>query len=117
MAMLASMVVACTTDRDIDPRPGRSIVIDVILTIDNQRARSVMVYLESGTRSDTLGMVPRGANRSFALPSGAGDSTSVLRLEARERRSVVRSRTFQVTPGHQVVWTLDQTSGGTMTMR
>jgi hypothetical protein len=118
VTMLVGSVVACSTDRDLEARPPRSIVTDVILTIDNQTSRPLVIYLESGTRWDSLGVVPRRANRSFALPSGASDSTSVLRLEARERRTVaVRSQTFQVWSAQQVVWTLDPTRRGTMTMR
>jgi hypothetical protein len=117
--LVAALVTACATDDSAQPRVPRSIVTDVILTVDNRTPRAVLIYLESGSWSDSLGMVARRSSRSFALPSGAGDSTSVLRLEARERRGVagLRSQVFQLASGHQVVWTLDPNRPASMTMR
>src|SRR5688572_3171415 len=55
----ASLVSACGTDDRREPPPSRSIVADVILTIDNRTSRAALIYLEAGTFRDSLGVVPR----------------------------------------------------------
>ena len=120
IALVAGLAYACAATEDTQKsRASRSIVADVILTVDNRTSRAVVIYLEADTLHDSLGVVPRRASRSFALPSAAGDSTSALRLEARDRRDTpgIRSDVFRAAPGHQVVWTLDRTSAGALTMR
>jgi hypothetical protein len=116
---LAILASACGTDDRREPPPSRSIVADVILTIENRRSQAALIYLEAGTFRDSLGVVPRRSSRSFSLPSGAGDSTNALRLEARERRTVpgLRSEAFHLSSGHQVVWTLDRSRTTAVTMR
>jgi len=119
LMVLASLTSACATEDHRKPPPSRSVVADVILTVDNPTSRRVIIYLESGVTRDSLGVVPRRSSRSFSMPSTAGDSTSVLRLEARERRTVagVRSNVFHVSSGHHVVWTLGRIGSGVLTMR
>ena len=119
LMVLASLISACATEDYRKPPPSRSVVADVILTVDNQTSRRVMIYLESGVIRDSLGVVPRRSSRSFSMPSTMGDSTSLLRLEARERRTVagVRSDVFRVSSGHHVVWTLGRIGSGVLTMR
>ncbi len=111
-------VVACASDLSHESPASRSIVADVVLTVDNRTSRPSLIYLRSEDRSDSLGEVPRRSVRSFSLPSGAGDSTTALELEARYDRTVpgVRSPSFHLSPGHQVLWTVDRVSSG-VTMR
>jgi hypothetical protein len=118
LMVVASLTSACATHDDHKPPASRSIVADVIVTVDNQTSRAVMIYLESGVIRDSLGVVPRRSLRSFSMPSTVGDSMSALRLEARERRTVpgLRSDAFHLSSGHQVVWTLDRTRSGALTM-
>jgi hypothetical protein len=119
LMMMASLISACATEDYRKPPPSRSVVADVILTVDNQTSRRVLVYLESGVTRDSLGVVPRRSSRSFSMPSTAGDSTSVLQLEARERRGIagVRSNVFRVSSGHHVVWTLGRIGSGVLITR
>jgi hypothetical protein len=56
--MIAAFVAACARDVNREPRPSRSIVTDVILTVDNRTPQSMVSYLHSGSLSDSLGEVP-----------------------------------------------------------
>jgi len=117
--IIAALVSSCDSGERREPRSSRSIIADIILTIDNRTPQSVLVYLRSEGRSDSLGQVARRSTRSFSLPSGSGDSTTALRLEARRTRigSSTLSTVFHLASGHQVVWALDQSRTGTLTMR
>jgi hypothetical protein len=116
--MIAAVVVACAPDLSHESRPSRSIVTDVIVTVENRTSQPSLIYLQFGDRSDSLGEVPRRSARSFSLPSSAGDSTTALQLEARHDPIVpgARSPSFHLSPGHQVIWTVDGVSSG-VTMR
>lgn len=118
---LATMLlVACSAGEQRPPPtpPSRSIVADVILTVENRMPRPLLVYLASSARSDSLGPVARGTTRSFSMPSLAGDSSTMLHLEARTDRSKagILSQAFYIAAGQQVVWTLDGTRS-VVTMR
>ena len=56
--MIAAFVAACARDVNREPRPSRSIVTDVILTVDNRTPQSMVSYLHSGRSSDSLGEMP-----------------------------------------------------------
>ena len=117
--VIAGVVASCTADARHEPAPPRSIVTDVIVTIDNRTSHSASIYIASGAWSDSLGAVPGRSSRSFSVPSRAGDATSALRLRARAGRTsgTLQSSEFFLTSGHQVIWTLDETRNGTVTMR
>jgi hypothetical protein len=119
LAVAGAVSGACTTTDPRDPHVSRSVVADVIVSVDNQTSRQMTIYLDAGATHDSLGVVLAKTTRSFSLPSGASDSTNALQLEARERRrgSGVRSGSFRLTPGHQVVWTLESAGTTSVTMR
>ena len=110
LALLAGSLIACSPDA----RPERSaapryIVADIIISVANQTPRDERIFLEAGPVEHMLGDVPANSLRSFSVPSGAGDSTSQLQLEARARAtSKLRSSAFMLSSGKRVVWTLDK---------
>jgi hypothetical protein len=119
LAVAGTVSWACTTNDPRESHVSRSVVVDVIVSVDNQTSRPMTIYLDAGAMHDSLGVVLARSTRSFSLPSGASDSTNVLTLEARERwrGSGVRSGEFRLTPGHQVVWTLEKAGTTSVTMR
>jgi len=65
-----------------------------------------------------LGDVASGATQSFSLPSALVGSPSPLRLEAiGDGGMVVRSQTFGVVRGEQVVWNFADTGRGRVDKR
>ena len=113
MAVLLCAVGACATDRAPVPRASGSIVADVIIQVINQSPRDKRIVLEAGAREHHLGIVRGRSARSFSVPSGAGDSSGALRLEAREQPfPAVRSALFRMSPGDRVNWLLDRTGRG-----
>ena len=106
------LAVACSRgERAVNAAPAsKSIMTDVVLTVDNRMPSLLIVYLESAGRIDSLGTVARGMTRSFSVPSGIGDSSTVLYLRARNRASApgIRSQAFHLAPGEQVLWTVDR---------
>lgn len=119
LTSVAILVTACAADPQPLPRVSRSIIADVIVTIDNQTRQGMVIYVEAGTTRDSLGIVPRGSSRTFPLPSAVGDSTSLLRLEAHDShaRSSLRSDVFRLASAHQVVWTIRRNGNASVTMR
>jgi hypothetical protein len=117
--LLASLLSGCAPDDEREPPASRSIVADVIIAVDNRSWRPMSIYVEAGQTEHSLGAVPGRSSRSFSLPSGAGDSTTDLQLEARERHAGarVRSRVFRVSSGQRISWTLQRSGSGTMTLR
>jgi hypothetical protein len=115
----AGMLTACTRDERQQPNASHYIVSDVIVAVTNQTSREKRIFLEVGKVEYSLGSVDGRSSRSFSMPSSAGDSTSELQLEARERRSPsgIRSGGFRVSSGQRVVWTLDQSGRGIVTTR
>ena len=108
-ALLMCAVGSCATDVAPLPRTPSSIVADVIIRVSNQSSRDKGIFLEAGAKEHRLGIVRGHSSRSFSVPSGAGDSTSALRLEARERPySPLRSGVFRLSPGDRVIWMLDR---------
>ena len=110
LALVAGSLIACAPDA----RPERSatpryIVADIIISVANQTPRDKRIFLEAGPVEHMLGDVPANSSRSFSVPSGAGDSTNQLQLEARARAtSKLRSSAFVLSSGKRVVWTLDK---------
>ena len=102
-----------------DTRAPRFIVADVMVSVSNQSAREMQIYVGSATQEHVLGPVPGRSSRSFSLPSGLGDSTRALHFEARAGRQTpgVRSDPFSVSPGEQVRWVIGERGGGTVTKR
>lgn len=104
------LVVALLLGCNAAPPPGGGgphfVVADVIVSVSNQSSRELQIYVGSGSQERELGPVPGRSSRSFSLPSGLGDSTEPLHFEARARRSTtgIRSDTFSVSPGEQVLW-------------
>jgi hypothetical protein len=88
---------------------SRSVAADVILSVTNHTPRRMIIYLRAGTTEDSLGIVAERSSRSFTLPSGRGGSDSLV-FEARPARSTagIRSESFLVTGGQQVLWTFDE---------
>ena len=113
------VAAGCAADQRADAAPPRSIRTDVVLTVENEEPRPLLIYLRSDAWADSLGQVQGQATRSFSVPSRAADSGSTLRLEARERRnlSIVRSHPVTLPSGHQVVWKLRRLSGSDLTLR
>jgi hypothetical protein len=113
MGLFACSVIACAREEPPAPRAARYIVADIIIAITNQTSRDKSIFLEAGSGEHRLGIVPGHSTRSFSVPRGAGDTTSDLRLEARElRTAAIRSGTFRLSSGDRVVWMLDSTGRG-----
>lgn len=119
MAILAAVISACAGHDQTVPPASRSIVADVIISVDNRSPRPKLIYLDAGRAEHSLGPVPARSSRSFSLPSAAGDSTADLRLEARDRRggTLERSPAFRVSSGQRVRWELDQYGSGSVLTR
>jgi hypothetical protein len=117
--VMAGLLSGCASDDQREPPTPQSIVADVIIAVDNRGWRPMLIYVEAGQTEHSLGAVPGRSSRSFSLPSGAGDSTTDLQLEARERRAGarVRSQPFRVSSGQRISWTLQRSGTGTITMR
>ena len=115
----ASLISGCAPDDQREPPAPQSIVADVIIAVDNRGWRPMLIYVEAGQTEHSLGAVPGRSSRSFSLPSGAGDSTADLQLEARERGAGarVRSQPFRVASGQRISWTLQRSGTGTLTTR
>jgi hypothetical protein len=114
-----AVVSGCAADKRAEAAPPRSILTDVVLTVENEETRPFVIYLRSDAWTDSLGQVPGNATRSFSVPSRAADSVSALRLEAREHRnlSIVRSHALTLASGHQVVWKLHPSKGSDVTLK
>ena len=110
---------ACARDEPPVPRAPLSIVADEIISVANETSNEKRIVLKGGTVEHTLGVVTGHSSRSFPMPSGLGDSTSALQLEARERRATtgLRSTTFLISSGKRVVWTLDKSGHGLLVTR
>lgn len=119
VAAPASLVIACSADSRREAAPARSIVADIVVAIDNRTSRQAVIYLRADTAEYLLGAVAHNSSHAFSLPSGAGDSTIALWLEARdpEPGSAAQSHPFRLSSGHRVSWTLDGTRTGAVTMR
>jgi hypothetical protein len=119
LAATLALVTGCAADQRTEDVPPRSILTDVVLTVENEETRPFVIYLRSDASTDSLGQVPGHATRSFSVPSRAADFASALRLEARERRNlaIVRSHPLTLASGHQVVWKLYRSSGSNVTLK
>lgn len=119
LAATFAIVSGCAAEKRTEAVPPRSILTDVVLTVENEETRPVVIYLRSDGWTDSLGQVPGGATRSFSVPSRAADSASALRLEARQRRdlAIVRSHPLTLASGHQVVWKLHRSGGSDVTLK
>jgi hypothetical protein len=117
--LVLALSLACAGNES-NPLPRqRRIVADVIVSVDNHTSGPVAIYQNAGTASDSLGVVPSGSIKSFSMPWQAPTSTDLVSLEARGRRGVPRaqSESFRLTSGHRIIWILDGTHTGTVTMR
>lgn len=98
---------------------SRSIIADVVVSVDNRTERPVKI--SAGTRSftETLGVVPGRAIKLFSIPSSLGNSVTPLMLDARLSGGTLsaRSPSFRLSNGHTIVWTIDNSSTGIVTMR
>jgi hypothetical protein len=114
-----ALLGACARNEPPPPRASTSIVADEIISVANQTADEKHIVLKGGAVEHTLGVVTGHSSRSFPMPSGLADSTSVLQLEARERRAPtgLRSTTFLISSGKRVVWTLDKSGHGLLVTR
>ena len=116
---LAALCVAC----DSAPRPDTGtphfVVADVIVSITNRSPRELQLYVGTAALEHALGPVPRRSSRSFSLPSDLGDPQVPLHFEARALRAAsgIRSDTFSISPGQQVLWAIDARGGGAVTKR
>ena len=120
--MLSGIVSACSRDKSRQPQAlaaSHEIIADVIVTVTNHTSRMKQVYLSAGQTRHTLGAVPERASRSFSVPSGAGDSTIALYMEANETGSsrLQRSDAFHLASGQRAIWTIDGNGTGVLTMR
>ena len=116
---LGVILLGCNSAPRPDTGAPHFVVADVIVSVTNQSQRELQIYLGSGAQEHSLGPVPGRSSRSFSLPSGLGDSTGLLHFEARARReaTAVRSDSFSVSPGQQVLWVVGERGGGTVTKR
>ena len=113
MELFACSMTACAREEAPVPQAARYIVADVLIAVTNQTSRDKRIFLEAGSNEHGLGIVHGHSSRSFSVPGGAGDSTSDLRLEARElRAAAIRSGTFRLSSGDRVVWMLDSNGRG-----
>ena len=113
MALVACALGACAGDEPRAPEPPRYIVTGVAIYVTNQTSRDKGIFLHAGAKEHRLGVVRGHSSRSFSVPSGEGDSTSDLHLEAREQRAAaVRSGVFRLSSGDRVNWMLDKDGRG-----
>lgn len=113
MALLTCFASACAHDDAPPTRAPSSIVADVIIAVTNQTSQDKRIFLEAGVKEHPLGVVRGHSTRSFSVPSGAGDSTSDLRLQARQHPfAPVRSGVFRLSSGDRVAWLLDRNGRG-----
>ena len=105
--------------RDTAHPPSRRIVADVIVSVTNATSRLQRISLQVGATELSLGEVPGHSSRSFSVPTGAGDSTVLLQMAARDGRSHNRtlSTGFHLVSGQRAVWNLDESGRGVLTMR
>lgn len=113
------LIVACSGNEQSAPPVSRSIIADVIVSVDNQTRNPLSIHVGAGSVTESLGVVSGRSVKSFAMPSGLGTPASLIQLEARGRkgRSNVRSASFTLSSGHRLIWTLDRTKNGTVTIR
>jgi hypothetical protein len=116
---LGLLLVGCHAPPPPDAGAPHFVVADVIVSVTNQSQRELQIYLGTGAQEHSLGPVPGHSSRSFSLPSDLGQSTGPLHFEARVRREAtgVRSDSFSVSPGQQVLWTVGDHVSGAVTKR
>lgn len=119
---ISGTVPACSGDTGRPPQAltaSHEIIADVIVTVTNHTSRLKQIYLSAGQTRHTLGAVPERASRSFSVPSGAGDSTIALYMEASEAGSsdFQRSDAFHLASGQRAIWTIEGNGTGVLTMR
>jgi hypothetical protein len=119
MTVLCMPLANCARGEPEPARGSQSIVADVLISVANQTPREKHIFLQGSAIEHTLGVVPGNSSRSFSVPSAAGDSTSELRLEAREPRQAagLRSSVFLLSSGKRVVWTLNEAGQGLLVNR
>ena len=119
--LLVAALTSCARENAHDAAPPlpRRIVADVIVSVTNATSRLQRISLQVGAAELSLGEVPGHSSRSFAVPSGAGDSTMLLQMAARDGRSHNRilSTGFHLASGQRAVWSLDESGRGVLTMR
>lgn len=117
--LFAALNVTCTGNEQAAPPRQRSIIADVIVSVDNHTSNSVAIYVNTGAVSDSLGVVPGRSIKSFSMPWEVGAPLNLVWLEARGRHGApdARSESFRLPSGHRIIWMLDRTRTGTVTMR
>ena len=119
--LLVAALTGCAEEkaRDAAPPLPRRIVADVIVSVTNATSRLQRISLQVGATELSLGEVPGHSSRSFSVPTGAGDSTVLLQMAARDGRSHNRtlSTGFHLVSGQRAVWNLDESGRGVLTMR
>ncbi len=118
--LLVLLASGCKSGDEARTLPAsRSIIADVVVSVDNRTSNPVLIYAGAGDVSEPLGTVPRMALRSFSVPSSLNQPVQVLHLDARGQNGTPRahSQSFRLSSGHRVIWTLDRTHNGTVTMR
>ena len=116
---LAALLAGCESVPRPDTGAPHFVVADVIVSITNRSPRELQLYVGTAALEHALGPVPRRSSRSFSLPSELGDPHGPLHFEARTLRATsgIRSDTFSISPGHQVLWAIDASGGGAVTKR
>jgi hypothetical protein len=119
IAGFSALVLSCSRARPPEAAAAHFVVADVIVSVTNQSPRELQIYVGTAALEHSLGRVPGRSSRSFSLPSGLGDSTGPLHFEARGRRDgiSVRSDTFSVAAGQQVLWAIGESGSGSVTKR
>ena len=114
-----AIIAACSSNDQSVPPVSRSIIADVIVSVDNQTMNPLSIHVGAGQVTESLGVVSGRSVKSFAMPGRLGTAASPIRLEARGRRGMsnVRSASFKMSAGHRLIWTLDRTRNGTVTIR
>ncbi len=117
--IMAALVAGCKATARPAAAESHFVVADVILSVSNQSRMEVRIYLLAGVTEYALGAVPPRSTRSFSLPGGLGDAQDDLSLEARERRegTGIRSASFSLSHGQQVLWTFDEKGSRTVTKK
>lgn len=114
-----ALLSGCNSAPQPDTGAPHFVIADVIVSITNQSPREMQIYVGTTALEHVLGGVPGRSSRSFSLPSDLGDPKGLLHFEARARRETagIRSDTFSVAPGQQVLWTISEHSSGPVTKR
>lgn len=114
-----AILLGCSSAPTPDTAPPHFVVADVIVSVTNRSSDAMQIYAGTVALELPLGTVRGRSSRSFSLPSDLGQAPGPLHFEARggQPMTAVRSDTFRVAPGQQVLWTVDGRTSRPVTTR